>query len=320
MEVIRGLHNLRDDHCGCVLTIGNYDGIHRGHRAVLTDLKARAEQARLPAVLMTFEPMPLEFFRPDQAPPRLSTLREKIEDVETTGLDRLLCVRFDASFAALSAESFIEELLVRRLGVKLVMVGEDFRFGAGRAGDPALLEALAARYAFEVAPMPAVCQDGERVSSTRVRTALGEGAPGRAAELLGRHYRMSGRVAVGERLGRTLGVPTINIPVRRRTAPAWGVYAVRARLADGSVLDGAANLGTRPTVNGSGCLLEVHLLDFSGDLYGQHVDVFFHEYLREEVRFDSTEAMRIQMFEDIRAARAVLSGHPVDGRQSETPS
>lgn len=318
MEVVRGLHNLRDRHRGCVLTIGNYDGIHLGHRAVLEDLKSRAEAASLPAVLMTFEPMPLEFFRPEKAPARLSTLREKIEDVAALGLDRLLCVRFDAAFAAITPEAFIEDLLVRRLGMQLVMVGEDFRFGAGRAGDPALLARYAAKHGYEVSPMPAVVRDNERVSSTRVRTALAEGAPGRAAELLGAPYRMSGRVVVGQRLGRTLGVPTINIPVRRRPAPAWGVYAVRVRLADGRLVDGAASLGTRPTVGGSSCLLEVYLLDFSGDVYGQHVDVLFHTYLRGEVHFESTDILRTQMLEDIENARAVLSGHASPGAQSET--
>lgn len=307
MEVIRGLHNLRDCHRGCALTIGNYDGIHLGHQAVMTDLKARAETLSLPTMLMTFEPTPLEFFQPANAPARLASLREKIEDVATAGLDRLLCVRFNRSFAALSPEAFIEKLLVRRLGARLVMVGQDFRFGARRAGDPALLRTFADQYDFEVAPMPAVMRDGERVSSTRVREALANGAPRRAAALLGREYRIAGRVTIGDRLGRTLGVPTINLPIHRKPAPAYGVYAVRVRLPGGCFVDGAANLGTRPTVDGTACLLEVHLLEFSGDLYGRRVDVYFHDYLRREVRFESTDALRTQMQADIEQARATLS-------------
>lgn len=306
MEVIRGLHNVRDRHRGCALTIGNYDGIHLGHQAVLRDLKARAEAVSLPAALMTFEPMPLEFFRRDKAPARLSTFREKCEDAATTGLDRLLCIRFNQTFAALSAHMFIEDLLLRRLGVGLVMVGDDFRFGSGRAGGPEMLAEYGEQYGFRVEPMPAVVHNDERVSSTRVRAALAEGDPHHAAELLGRNYRMSGKVALGDQLGRTLEVPTINLKMQRRPAPRYGVYAVRVRLPGGRMLDGAANLGTRPTVNGDECLLEVYLLDFSGDLYGQHVEVFFHEFLREEEWFDSVETLKTQMFADIENTRIAL--------------
>lgn len=315
MEVIRGLHNLRPRHHGCALTIGNFDGIHLGHQAVLGDLQTRAQAASLPTVVMSFEPMPLEFFCRRTAPARLSILREKIEDVAARGMDRLLAVHFDRAFAGCSPRYFIEDLLVRRLGVRMLMVGEDFRFGAERRGDAEMLQGCARRYGFEVVPMPAVLQGGERVSSTRVRRALAAGEPRRAAALLGRAYRMSGRVAAGQRLGRTLGVPTINLPVRRRPAPCYGVYAVRVRLSDGRLLDGAASLGTRPTVNGSGCLLEVHLLGYDGDLYGQRVDVHFQQFLRAEVRFESMSALRAQMLADIEQARAMLAGPT----QTESP-
>lgn len=307
MEIVRGLHNLRERHHGCALTIGNYDGMHLGHQAVMADLRRRADALGLPATVMSFEPTPREFFAPESAPPRLASMRERIEDFAAHGVDRLVYVRFDEAFAALSPAVFVEDLLVARLGARVVLVGRDFRFGASRAGDTELLAAYGREHGFEFAPVPTVSRHGERVSSTRVRAALAGGELGLAAELLGRPYRMSGRVAGGARLGRTLDVPTANLPIRRRPAPAFGVYAVRARLADGRLVDGAANLGTRPTVNGTGCLLEVHLLDFHEDLYGQRMEVYFHEYLRSEERFETTEALREQMLSDIDQARAVLA-------------
>ncbi|MDN5939703.1 MAG: bifunctional riboflavin kinase/FAD synthetase [Salinisphaera sp.] len=310
MEFIRGLANLRARHHGNVLTIGNYDGLHRGHQAVMARLREVAAEHGLPAMVMTFEPHPAEYFARRRTPTRLSSLREKITDVAAQGLDRFLCVRFDRAFAGLSAQEFASELVAQRLGARVVLVGEDFRFGHGRRGDVDLLAAIGREHGFAVVPHPAVEHAGERVSSTRVRAALAAGKVDRANALLGRPYRIGGRVEAGARLGRTLGVPTINLRPRRRTAPRFGVYAARVRLVDGRLLDAAASLGTRPTVAGTATLLEAHLLDFREDLYGQRVDVQFHAFLRPEVRFDDVETLSIAMQMDIARTRAVLAAIP----------
>lgn len=307
MQVIRGLHNLRPEHHGCALSIGNFDGVHLGHQKVLARLRERARSLRLPSMVMTFEPTPMECFNPQQAPARLATLRETIQDIAKLKVDRLLCVRFDQRFADLSAQAFAADLLAQRLGIAELMVGEDFRFGAQRAGDLSLLRAQGERCGFSVAPMPTVMVDGARVSSTRVRQALAEGDPLLAERLLGRAYRISGRVAYGAQLGRTLNVPTANIALRRKPAPRYGVYAVYVELPDGRRVAGAANLGVRPTVDGKQCLLEVHLLDFNEHLYGQRLNVYFRAYIRPEVRFADTQALRTQMLADIEQVRALLT-------------
>lgn len=310
MQVIRGLHNLQPEHRGCVLSIGNFDGVHLGHQKVLAQLRARAGALSLPSMVMTFEPTPMEFFDPQQAPARLSILRETIQDIGRLKVDRLLCVRFGQCFADLSPRSFVADLLAQRLRVTEVMVGEDFRFGAQRAGDLEMLRCQGEKCGFAVAPMPTVMVDGARVSSTRVREALAQGDPALAEQLLGHAYRISGRVAYGAQLGRTLNVPTANIALRRKPAPRYGVYAVQVELPDGRIVDGAANLGVRPTVDGKRCLLEVHLLDFNEDLYGQRLNVHFRAYIRPEVRFDDTQALRTQMLIDIEQVRALLIKEP----------
>lgn len=308
MQVVRGLHNLQAAHRGCVLTIGNFDGLHLGHQAVIETLCERAKQLNLPSVLMTFEPTPREFFCPDEAPPRLSRLRETLEDAAQLGLDRLLIVRFDKSFSTLSPQAFVRELLVERLGVRLVIVGEDFRFGAEREGSLELLRQAGRAHGFEVAPMPTVTIDGQRVSSTRVRAALAAGQVQTARQLLGRAYRVSGRVVAGQRLGRTLGMPTANLRMLRKPAPRFGVYAVDVVLEDDSRWPAAASLGTRPTVSGEGCLLESYLLDFDADLYGRQIDVLFHTFLRDEERFDDLDTLRRQMQQDVQDVRAYFAG------------
>jgi riboflavin kinase / FMN adenylyltransferase len=227
MELIRGLHNLRARHHGCVATIGNYDGVHRGHQAILAQLQEQARAHGLPSTVMIFEPMPREFFAPEQAPPRIASLREKLEDLDATGVARVLCVRFDARFAALSPQDFITQVLVEGLGVKHLAVGDDFRFGHRRAGDFTLLQQAGRAQGFAVEHLPAFCLDGERVSSTRIRAALTAGNLAQAARLLGRPYRIDGRVAAGQKLGRQLGVPTANLPLRQRRALRYGVYAAR---------------------------------------------------------------------------------------------
>jgi len=307
MEVIRGIRQLRARHHGCVLTIGNYDGIHLGHQAVLSRLRECGAALGLPSVVMTFEPTPMEFFCPEQAPARLSNLRESIQDISAQHIDRLLCVRFNQTFADLSPDAFTRELLVNKLGVAQILVGEDFRYGHERAGNVAHLRAQGEALGFTVAPMPTVKVDGERVSSTRVRQALAHGKLDETRALLGRSYRISGLVIKGAQLGRTLDVPTANLQLKRLPAPRFGVYAVQAELADGRCYPAAANLGVRPTVNGTHCLLEVHIMDFKRDLYGQRINVHFEHYLRPETRFADTQALRTQMLDDIKQARQLLA-------------
>jgi len=314
MELIRGLHNLRPEHRGCAVTIGNFDGVHLGHQAVLRRLKEGARALRVPAVVMLFEPQPLEHFRPEAAPARLMRLREKLTALREQGVDRVLCVRFDARFAGLSAEAFMERVLRDRLGARLVLVGEDFRFGAGRRGDIELLRAAGPALGFAVETAPTFALDGERVSSTRVRAALAAGELETAARLLGRPYRICGRVAHGDKLGRTLGVPTANIRLFRRRAPLHGIFVVELEGMEPRALPGVASVGTRPTVDGTTLLLEVHLLDFDRDIYGAQVAVEFRRRLRDERRFESLEALRAQMRRDIEQARDYFNRTPRTAR------
>ncbi|MGY3927120.1 bifunctional riboflavin kinase/FAD synthetase [Aeromonas simiae] len=302
MELIRGIHNLRPRHRGCVLTIGNFDGVHLGHRAVLARLQEKAASLGLPACVMLFEPQPLELFADAKAPPRLSRLREKAEALQAIGIERLLCVRFNHDFASQSAECFIEELLVGKLGVRYLVVGDDFRFGKGRCGDFHLLEEAGRRFGFEVISTQSFSLSRQRVSSTLVREALAAGRMAEVEMMLGRPYSISGRVAHGDKLGRTIGFPTANLALKRRVAPVSGVYAVEV-LCSGKTFPGVANVGQRPTLNGTQARLEVHLFDFSGDLYGQQVQVMLHHKLREEQKFPSFDALRAQIERDAQAAR-----------------
>ncbi len=309
MEFIRGLHNLRARHHGCALTIGNFDGVHRGHRAVIERLRERAKALGVPSTVMVFEPQPQEFFAPTAAVPRLTRIRDKVEALANAGVDRVFCLRFDARQAAMSAAEFIERIVVAGLGARFVVVGDDFRFGKGRAGDVALLRAAGARFGFEVAAMDTFAVAGGRVSSTRIREALANGDMDAARDMLGRPYRISGHVGHGSKLGRQLGVPTINLALGRRAAALNGIFAVEV---DGVVAGrrwpGAASLGVRPTVHegrpGTRPLLEVHLLDFEGDLYGRLVGVDFLHRLREEKKFESLDALRKAIENDIHETRA----------------
>ncbi|HEY8548764.1 MAG TPA: bifunctional riboflavin kinase/FAD synthetase [Vicinamibacterales bacterium] len=303
MELIRGLHNLRPRHRGCVASIGNFDGLHLGHQAVLDELKAHARTLGLPTLVMLFEPQPREYFRPEAAPPRLMRLREKLVALHEQGIDRVLCVRFDARFAALTPEEFVQRVLVDGIGARHLVVGNDFRFGSGRRGDLQLLRQLGGRHGFEVAEAPTFLIDGERVSSTRVRAALAQGDLAAAARLLGRPYSICGRVVHGNKLGRQLGIPTANIRLHRRRVPLRGIFVAALAAADGECLPAAASIGTRPTVGGTEMLLEVHLLDAERDLYGTRVRVEFLQKLRDEQRFASLDAMRARMLQDIEAAR-----------------
>lgn len=307
MELIRGKHNLRPDHRGCAVTIGNFDGLHLGHRAVLDRVVGRARELGAAAAVMSFEPTPREYFMGDAAPPRLSRFREKFLGLAGLGVDRLFCARFDAAMAALDPQDFIREYLVDGLGTRSLVVGDDFRFGKDRSGSFATLQEAGRRHGFEVRDTPTCILEGVRVSSTAVRAALAVGDLGLAARLLGRHYAMSGRVMEGRRLGRTLGFPTVNLRPGRRVLPVQGVFAVIVHGDGLRPWPAVANLGTRPTVEGTEALLEAHLFDFDGDLYGRHITIEFVARLRDERRFESVESLKAQMRYDAIQARAVLS-------------
>ncbi|MHA6310139.1 bifunctional riboflavin kinase/FAD synthetase [Pantoea sp. USHLN298] len=303
MKFIRGIHNLNEQHRGCVLTIGNFDGVHRGHQALMSRLCEEGRKRNLPVVVMVFEPQPLELFAGDKAPARLTRLREKLRYLAEAGVDKVLCVRFDRRFAALSAQSFISELLVEKLGVNYLAVGDDFRFGAGRQGDFLLLQKAGAEYGFDVVSTETFCDGGKRISSTAVRQALAADDLALAQSLLGHPFSISGRVVHGDALGRTLGFPTANLPLRRSVSPVKGVYAVEVHGLTPEPLPGVANIGTRPTVKGLRQQLEVHLLDINMNLYGRHIDVVLKHKLRNEQRFASLEALKEQIAKDVVTAR-----------------
>ncbi len=306
MELIRGYHNLRPRHRGCVATIGNFDGVHLGHQTVIGQLAEKASELRLPTVVVLFEPQPQEFFQPADAPARLMRLRDKLMALKRYSVDRVLCLRFGARLADMPAEDFIRTILAEGLGVRYLVVGDDFRFGRRRAGNFGMLQKAGAQYGFAVAPMHTFSVDGERVSSTRIREALAAGDLGGAARLLGRGFRMSGRVAHGDKRGRTIGVPTANIHLHRKVTPVRGVYVVEMFGAGDGPVAGVANVGTRPTVEGTRTLLEVHLLDFDGDIYGRQVSVEFLHKLRDERRFASFDELKARIDQDIGEARTWL--------------
>ena len=315
MEFIRGLHNLRPRHRGTVATIGNFDGVHRGHRHVITRLAERARALGLPLTVVTFEPQPAEFFAGDRAPPRLTRLREKLELLARLPVDRVLCLRFDGRLARLEAGDFVHRVLVEGLGVRHLMVGDDFRFGHRRTGDFHTLARLGAGLGFNTEAAPTLIDHGERISSTRIRAALAGGELDLAARLLGRPYHMSGRVAHGDRRGRELGFPTANIHLHRRNSPLSGVFAVELLGVAERPWPGVANVGVRPTVDGKRALLEVHLLDFQGDLYGRHVQTRFLHSIRPERRFENLQALREQIRLDVQAARRYFNEHQEEARE-----
>ncbi|WP_295452072.1 bifunctional riboflavin kinase/FAD synthetase [uncultured Thiodictyon sp.] len=309
MRLIRGLHNLRPTDRGCVATIGNFDGVHLGHRAVFQRLRARGRTLGLPATVITFEPQPMEFFAPDRAPARLTRLREKLKAILDCGIERVMLLEFGPRLASVDARDFVRRLLLDGLGVRFLMIGDDFRFGHGRSGDEALLRRMgmeAAQAGFEVENHHTITHGEERVSSTRVREALARGDLEQAAHLLGRPYRMQGRVGHGDRRGRTIGFPTANLDLHRRVSPLLGVFAVQVHRLPGGPRPGVANIGTRPTFDGEGCRLEVHLFDFDQEIYGRHLEVEFRLKLRDEQRFDSFDALRRQIDLDAVAAREFL--------------
>jgi riboflavin kinase/FMN adenylyltransferase len=299
VQVIRGFS--QPSHDRIALTIGNFDGVHRGHQAMLSRLSEAAEDLALPSAVLTFEPHPREFFAPESAPPRLSTLRDKLERFASDGVARVHIARFDARLAKLSADEFIDQVLVRKLGVSWILVGDDFRFGRNRAGDLALLREKAADYSVEA--MPTVIADGERVSSSAVRSALAVGNLEHAARLLGRSYIMSGRVAHGDKLGRNLGFPTANLVLRHKPALS-GIFVVRVHGLGDEARAGVASLGVRPTVKqGARPLLEAFVFDFDEAIYGRRIAVEFLHKLRDEERYADLDQLTRQIRVDVAQAR-----------------
>ena len=304
MELIRGLHNLRPRHRGCVATIGNFDGVHLGHQAVIGQLAEKADSLCLPAVVITFEPQPMEYFAPDKAPSRLTRFREKLQALKRYAISRVLCLPFNKKLANLTYEEFIQQILVDGLDVKYLVVGDDFRFGKNREGHFEHLVEAGHQHGFQVVNMHTFAIDNERVSSTRIRHALEQGDMEQAEKLLGRDYRMGGRVAHGEKLGRELGYPTANIHIHRKVSPIHGIFAVEVFGLDEEPLTGVASIGTRPTVGGTKVILEVFLFDFDQDIYGKHLQVSFLHKIRDEEHFESLEVLKEKIAEDVIKAKA----------------
>jgi riboflavin kinase / FMN adenylyltransferase len=307
MELVRGLHNISRTPAGCVLTVGNYDGVHLGHQKMIGVLKTRATELRSTATVLVFEPSSKEFMDPQGAPPRLTRWREKFLALAAQGVDRLVTLRFDEYVRAMTPECFVDELIVAALGTRHIVVGNDFRYGCNAGGTIDSLRAAGEARGFGVEQIAPFVFDGVRVSSTAVRERLGRSDFAGAKRLLGRPYRMLGRVIHGRELGRTLGFPTANLRLMRRKPPVLGVMAVRVLGIEPEALTAVASLGTRPTVDGTDLLLEVHVFDFAGDLYGREIEVEFVAKLRDEVKFDSLDALTVQMKADAAQAREVLS-------------
>ena len=326
MQVFRGFH-----HPGiapaCALTIGNFDGVHRGHQAMLALLRSEAQHRGLPSCVMTFEPHPRDYFarvanKPELAPARIATLRDKLSELERCGIQQTIVLRFDQAFASQSPQAFIDDVLMRGLGTRYVLVGDDFRFGARRAGDYAMLDQAGQAAGFDVARMNSYEVRGLRVSSSAVRAALADGDMAQAATLLGRPYSISGHVVHGRKLGRDLGFRTLNLRFSHPKPAALGIYAVRVHGLANTPLDGVASLGKRPTVDDSGrVLLEVYCLEWPASLgaeggYGKLVRVELLHKLRDEARYDGLEALTAAIRQDVTDARAFLAAHAAQHRQT----
>jgi riboflavin kinase/FMN adenylyltransferase len=298
MQLIRGLHNLTQPITASVVTIGNFDGIHLGHQHVLEQLKEVALQHNLPSTVIIFEPQPIEFFAPTRAPKRLSRFREKLAYLKSKQIDNLLCLKFNRDLAELYAEDFVKQILVERLNTRHLVIGDDFRFGKDRSGDFQYLKDCGEQYGFAVENTDTLLIDGARVSSTRIRECIQKDDFEQAAWLLGRPYTLSGKVCHGQKLGRELGFPTINIKMGDKTLIVKGIFAVSVKGIDNRVLQGVASIGTRPTINGVDTILEVFILDFDQDVYGYCVDVEFLHKIRDEEKFDSLQELKIHIERD----------------------
>ncbi len=309
MEIINGLHNLRPRHRGCVLTVGNFDGVHRGHAALIDALCDEADAHGVPSMLMTFEPQPREFFAGEKLPARLTRFREKVYLLKQTRLDRLLCLPFNERTANIEADWFAGEFIVDKVDAKHVVIGDDFRFGRGREGDFDLFKRYGDDLGYQVSAMSTLLQGQERISSTLIRQTLAAGDFPEAAQMLGHEYFIMGRVVYGRQLGRQLDVPTANIRLQRYRAALEGVYCVTVEGVGDGVQQGIANIGVRPTVDGKEPLLEVHVFDYAGNLYGDLIKVTFKQKLRDERAFESIDALKQQIDADLAQARQWFADH-----------
>ena len=323
MRLIRGLYNIPSDFSGCVATIGNFDGVHLGHQAILQQLKKQGAEHQLPTVVMMFEPQPREFFAPDQAPARLANMSEKLQDLASFGVDYVLCLPFNQKLRSMSADQFIQTILLDGLRIRHLIVGDDFRFGCDRTGDYQLLQKAGQESGFSVEDTKTFEVEGKRVSSTRIRDCLSANDLDAVNKLLGRPYRMSGRIGYGRQLGRTIGVPTANVILQRNKLPMTGVYAVKAieievaGCNESQVLDhsgnvkvwqGVANIGVKPTVAGTPePSLEVHIFDFSDDVYGKRLSIEFCQKIREEQKFNGLDELKAAISNDMKVARKFFS-------------
>ena len=308
MQLIRGLSHLEPFKNGCVLSIGTFDGLHLGHRAVIRKLVERGKVLGLPVVIMFFEPQPLEYFLGDNAPSRLMRLREKVIEMAKLPVDNLLIVRFNQNFANRDAEQFIEHILIKTLNVKHLVIGDDFHFGKARRGNFAMLKEKGRLNGFTVEDTGSFQLGGLRISSTLIRDALVAGDLKGAEKLLGHCYSVCGRIAHGDKLGRTIGYPTANIRMHRKNTPVNGVFAVTMTGIDGLEFEGVANVGTRPTLDGgSKVILETYLFDFNKEIYGRYVEVHFHQKIRDESRFHSLEELKAQIVKDVAETKKIFA-------------
>ena len=309
MRLVRHLSDIPFEElaAGSVVTIGAYDGLHPGHEHLLDRVMAESAQRQLPSVVMSFEPTPKEFFNADKPPARLMRFREKFDALAAHGIDIFYCPRFAEAMRDVSAAEFIRRILIHGLGMRHLVVGDDFHFARRREGNIEQLQRAAAALQYTVEQVPAVIVDGVRVSSTAIREALAAGDMRRATALLGRPYRMSGKIIRGEEVGRTLGYPTANVDLRRRQSAVMGIFAVRVSGLPGGPKDAVASLGTRPTFAGTKPLLEVHIFDFDEDIYGEYIHVDFIARLRSEEKFADVDALVAQMHLDADNARAALA-------------
>lgn len=306
MELIRGLTNIKPHHAGCVLTIGKFDGVHLGHKAVIKTLLEKSAGLNLPSTVMVFEPHPEEVFRPDNAPARLTRWPDKYQLLKDCNIDRLILMRFNKAFASLSAESFVRELLVEKLGVKFLVIGDDFRFGDCRSGDFEMLKESGRKFGFEVLDTKSCLVHDCRISSSAIRNAVAKNDFELAEEMLGHKFVFTGKVFHGDKKGRTIGFPTANIALNRCVSPLRGVFAVEIAI-NNQHYKGVANIGMRPTVDGQRHQLEVHIFDFSGDLYGQKIGVYPRKQIREEMKFSSLDELKHQIEQDAEQARSFFN-------------
>ena len=307
MQLIRHINNFNYDSEGCVATIGNFDGVHLGHQKVLRKIITQSKSLNLPSMVITFEPTAKEYFLKKHAPARLTNFREKFYQIRDLGIDKFICLHFNHAFSNLPAETFIKEVLVSALKIKHLTVGDNFRFGKDRKGDFTLLKTYANKLGFQVSDTNSYNHMDLRVSSTLIREYLTNGALLRAEEMLGRKYSMTGRVMHGDKNGRKIGFPTANIPIKRKKSAVSGVFAVDIIMEDSSVFHGVANIGHRPTVGGTRTQIEVHMFEFSQNIYGSLVKVIFRKKLREEKKFDSFEDLKVQIEKDSQTAKDFFS-------------